>query len=215
MYDDNWAVSCDGELIRFSAIWRPVVKVRSLKIPVMLSLLSCTAGVAQAATSDETAIRGIESAQEQAWNAHDAHAYMQLFTPDAVVINVLGWQWKGREEAEQKLGDAFSFVFAQSRLTVDDVKIRTLSPDLALAYVIWTMVGAKSPDASGGNIPQHGIQTQLLQKTNGRWLILSFQNTNSIPERPFPKATAQPPANTEPMRRCFLANRDGKCLIRK
>jgi len=191
------------------------VKVRSLKIRVMVSSLACAAGVAQAATSDDTAIRNIEAAQEIAWNAHDARAYMQLFTPDAVIINVLGWQWKSRKEAEQKLGDAFSFVFAQSKLVVDDVKVRSLSPDLALAYVTWTMVGAKSPDGSGGNIPQHGIQTQLLQKADGRWLILSFQNTNSVPERPFPKSAAQIPTNAEPTRRCFLANRDGKCLIRK
>jgi uncharacterized protein (TIGR02246 family) len=190
------------------------VKIRSIKFPAM-SLLLCAAGVSQAATSDESAIQSVQSAQETAWNAHDAHAYAQLFTPDAVVINVLGWQWKSREEAEQKLGAAFSFVFAQSKLHVDGVKVRSLTPNLALAYVTWTMSGARSPDGSGSNIPQRGIQSQVLQKADGQWRILSFQNTSAVPERPFPTAATQMPSSAEPKQRCFLANRDGKCLIKK
>jgi len=34
--------------------------------------------------------------------------------------------------------------------------------------------------------PREGIQLQVLRKSGGGWLIESFQNTNSIPERPFP-----------------------------
>jgi hypothetical protein len=31
-----------------------------------------------------------------------------------------------------------------------------------------------------------GVQTQVLEKRAGRWLISEFQNTDSVPERPFP-----------------------------
>jgi hypothetical protein len=65
------------------------------------------------------------------------------------------------------------------------VTVRFLTPDLAVAHVIWSMAGATSPDGLGSNIPQRGIQTQLLRKIGNRWLIASFQNTNSVPERPF------------------------------
>lgn len=35
-------------------------------------------------------------------------------------------------------------------------------------------------------IPRQGIQLQILEKRAGTWLIASFQNTNSVPEAPFP-----------------------------
>jgi uncharacterized protein (TIGR02246 family) len=176
----------------------------TLSALVGLLISSATAHAAPAAAT----IRDVEAAQESAWNAHDAHAYAQTFTPDAVLINVLGWQWHGSAEIEQKLGDAFSFVFAQSRLHIEDVSVRSVSDDLALAYVTWSMTGAKSPDGSGGNIPEHGIQTQLLKRSQGRWQIASFQNTNKVPERAFPRVAP-------PVRKCLLANREGKCIIQK
>jgi len=51
------------------------------------------------------------------------------------------------------------------------------------------MVGAKTPP----NIPEprQGIQTLTLRKQAGKWLIAAFQNTNAVPETPFPKG---PPA---------------------
>ncbi len=55
------------------------------------------------------------------------------------------------------------------------------------------MTGARTP--KGIPEPQQGIQLQVLQKQSGKWLIASFQNTNSIPERPFPKG---PPPAPEP-----------------
>ena len=58
------------------------------------------------------------------------------------------------------------------------------SPTIAVTHVRWTMEGARPPP--GGPEPREGIQIQVLQKTKGHWLIVSLQNTNGIPERPFP-----------------------------
>jgi len=49
--------------------------------------------------------------------------------------------------------------------------------------------GARTPP--GMPEPRRGIQLQVLTKENNEWLIASFQNTNSIPEFPFP--TGPPP----------------------
>jgi hypothetical protein len=38
-----------------------------------------------------------------------------------------------------------------------------------------------------------GIQIQVLRETGGQWLIASFQNTNSVPESPFPKGPPSAP----------------------
>jgi uncharacterized protein (TIGR02246 family) len=140
-----------------------------------------------AAGTDEGAIRELQVRQESAWNAHDAHAYAQLFTVDADTVNVLGWWWKSRAELEQKLHVGFSSVFAQSQLHVEETTIRFLTPQVAIAHVRWSMTGADSPDGSGKNIPKTGIQTQTLFKAAGAWHIAAFQNANSQPERSFSK----------------------------
>jgi hypothetical protein len=41
-----------------------------------------------------------------------------------------------------------------------------------------------------GPEPRQVIQTQVLQNLGGKWLIAGFQNTNGVPERPFPQAGA-------------------------
>ena len=141
--------------------------------------------------ADEAAIRDLEKRQEQAWNAHDAKAYANLFTENGDCVNVVGWWWKGRGEIEKKLTDAYVFVFHESVLTIKDVDIKFLGADIAIAHVRWTMTGAKTP--KGIPEPQQGLQTHTLQKqSDGQWLIAAFQNTNAIPEMPFPKGP--PPA---------------------
>jgi uncharacterized protein (TIGR02246 family) len=143
-----------------------------------------------AATSDdESAIRQVQTLQADAWNRHDALAYAALFTEDGDCVNVVGWWWKGRAQIESKLTAAFGFVFRESQLTITETSVRFLSPTIAIAHVSWTMTGAKTPP--GIPEPKQGIEIQVLQKKSGHWLIESFQNTNALPERPFPPG---PPA---------------------
>ena len=151
-------------------------------------LASILAWCSATAQSNEDAIRTFEAQQETSWNAHDAKAYTDCFAADADLVNVLGWWWKSRAEALEKLTGAFSTVFSKTHLHFDSVSIRLLSSEIAVAHVVWSMTGALSPDGSGSNIPQKGIQTQVLQKRDSGWTIVSFQNTNAVPERPFPTA---------------------------
>jgi uncharacterized protein (TIGR02246 family) len=144
-----------------------------------------------ASEADESAIRALQARQAAAWNAHDAAAYANLFTPDGDIVNVLGWWWRGRAEIQSKLTDAFAWVFRDSKLTITDVHTRFVDRATAIVHVRWTMDGAKVPPGAPAP-PREGIQLQVLRKANGQWLIASFQNTNSIPETPFPKGP--PPA---------------------
>jgi uncharacterized protein (TIGR02246 family) len=144
-----------------------------------------TLRAAPAPATDEGAIRELQARQESAWNAHDAHAYSQLFTQDADTVNVLGWWWKSRAELEQKLSAGFASVFSHSHLHIDAVTVRFLTPEVAIAHVEWSMTGAGSPDGSGNNIPKKGIQTQTLYKSATGWHIAAFQNANVLPERSF------------------------------
>jgi uncharacterized protein (TIGR02246 family) len=162
---------------------------------LLLSLLASVAlgGGASAATlDDESAIRQLQVSQADAWNRHDAAAYAALFTEDGDCINVLGWWWKGRAQIESKLNAAFAFVFHESQLTVTDTAVRFLSPTIAIAHVSWTMTGARTPP--GMPEPKQGIQSQVVEKKSGHWLIQAFQNTNGLPERPFPAGPPSAPA---------------------
>ena len=161
----------------------------------VLRLIALAAGVivpplATAQLSDEAAIVQLQTRQADAWNRHDAAAYARLFTEDGDVVNVLGWLWRGRAEIERKLTAAFAFVFKDSKLAITDVRVRPLGSTVAVAHVRWTMTGARTPP--GMAEPREGIQLQVLAKQGNEWLIASFQNTNSIPEFPFP--SGPPPA---------------------
>lgn len=148
---------------------------------------------AVASQADEAAIRDVQARQAAAWNAHDAVAYANLFSEDGDVVNVLGWWWQGRSEIQSKLSDAFAWVFRDSRLTIADVHTRFIDASTAIVHVRWTLDGAKVPPGAPAP-PREGVQLQVLRKTGDRWLITSFQNTNSVPETPFPKGPPSAPA---------------------
>jgi uncharacterized protein (TIGR02246 family) len=152
----------------------------------VLALSLAPSPVAAQAGGDETQIRAVEAAQAAAWNAHDSARYAALFTADAQVVNVLGWHWRSRQELQTKLAAAFASVFARSTMTIVGTDVQWVKPDVAVAHVTWTMTGAASPTGAGSDAPEQGIQTQVLVKRAGTWRISAFQNTNSVPERPFP-----------------------------
>ena len=84
---------------------------------------------------NEAQIRNVvQTQQQEAWNRHDAKAYSALFTQDADLINVVGWWWKGRPQIEQKLTDAYTFVFRESTLNINEVEVKFLTPD-----ILWRM----------------------------------------------------------------------------
>ncbi|HST30877.1 MAG TPA: SgcJ/EcaC family oxidoreductase [Chthoniobacterales bacterium] len=169
---------------------------RSVSQAVILLVLVCSSSFAANPPTDEIAIRALESRQPEAWNKHDAKAYANLFTDDGDCVNIVGWWWKGRAEIEKKLTAAYVYVFKESRLDISDVQIRFLTSDTAVAHVHWTMTGARTP--TGIPMPQEGIQTHVLQKQNGQWLIAAFQNTLSKPEMPFPKGPVAPDTAGKP-----------------
>jgi uncharacterized protein (TIGR02246 family) len=165
-------------------------------LPFILAMLAASTQKTLSAdqSQDEAEIRNlVQTRQQEAWNRHDAKAYAALFTEDGDLVNVVGWWWKGRPQIEQKLTEAYIFVFRESTLTVNEVQVKFLAPDIAVAHVHWSMVGAKTPP----NIPEprQGIQTLTLRKQAGKWLIAAFQNTNAVPETPFPKGPPIAPSS--------------------
>jgi uncharacterized protein (TIGR02246 family) len=163
---------------------------------LIMALVSATAAADR--QGDEAAIRDlVQTRQQQAWNQHNAKAYAALFAEDGDLVNVVGWWWRGRKEIESKLTDAFAFVFRESTLTITEVNVRFLTSEIAVAHMRWTMSGARTPPTIPE--PREGLQTIVLQKFGANWMIAAFQNTNHVPEVPFPKPpSAQGPASQPP-----------------
>ena len=176
-----------------------------------------------AIAADQT-IDQFETAQQAAWNAHDAAAYAAAFDQNANIITSLGWHWAGQAEAARNLGDGFKFVYAHAQLRVSDAQVRTLTPELALVTLSWSINGARTLDTGLQAGEQRGVETQLLQRRGESWLILSQQDTAAAPvpaplraSTQSPEQATQPattfPATPPPVRRCIVARANGGCLI--
>lgn len=159
-------------------------------------MASCSVPMPMAAPEDKVAIRALAVLQADAWNRHDAKAYADLFAADCDVVNVVGNWWNGRVELERELSAAHATTFKNSTLTFTDVQVRFLTPQLAIAHMRWTMTGAVPP--SGFPPIKQGIQTLVLQKQAGHWLIDAFQNTNAISGgTPAATSLADPPSSAD------------------
>lgn len=167
------------------------MKAHPLLVLLLFGLLSSFPSGGRAQGTDDTAIKTLQARQADAWNRHDAKAYAALFAEDGDVVNVLGWWWRGRAQIERKLTVAFAGIFRDSHLAITEVTVRQLDDSLAVAHVRWEMHGAKAPPGASAP-PRQGIQLQVLRKAGGSWHIVSFQNTNSLPERPFAPAARSP-----------------------
>jgi uncharacterized protein (TIGR02246 family) len=195
--------------------------MKQLARTIVIGSLAVGVGTTAHAAEDN-AVQAFEDTQQASWNAHDARAYASAFSDDAEVVNSLGWRWTGRGETERMIGDGFKLVYAQSRLQTTVVTIRALSPQLMSVVLKWSMTDARAPDGGAPLGPQNGFESQLLQRGEGGWQILSQQDTVTLSPPALPAeaasttAAASPasfPTTPPPVRRCILAHAAGGCLI--
>ena len=142
--------------------------------------------------SDQAAIRQTVMGLQDAWNRHDMKAFANLFAEDADFVNVAGAWWKGRAEIEEKHRAVHATIFRDSTLSIEEVDVRFLTPDIAIAHVFTVLVGQKMPDGTAVP-PRRALLTQVLQKQSEKWMIVASQNTDVRP--PTPPATVH---TTEP-----------------
>jgi uncharacterized protein (TIGR02246 family) len=190
------------------------------KLTYVASALILAASSAPAYAADPS-IEAFEAAQAAAWNAHDAATYTAAFDPDADIVTANGWHWAGQAEAARNLADGFKIVFARARFGVSEVEARALAPDVSLVTLAWVLDGARTIDGAQEAGPQHGFETQVLQRRGTGWAILSQQDTAAGAPLPqseaYPDRTATPatafPTTPPPVRRCVIARANGDCVL--
>lgn len=164
--------------------------MRTWLLIVVFALTATTCQAQETGRAGDTqAIRRILDTYQTAWNAHDAHAFAQIFASDAQFVNVRGIVYPGgRAGIEKAHAPLFKTMFRQSHNTTNGVRLRFLRPDVAVADVRWQMMG--STDHQGRLRPLvRGLRNMVLTKTHGRWQIVEFHNMEIEP----PPVTTQSP----------------------
>lgn len=160
---------------------------------VMIMLLASLVGAGQSISQnpDEQDIRKVALGLQEAWNHHDMKAFASCFAQDADFVNVGGQWWKGRTEIEEKHAAVHATIFRESTLSIDEVNVRFLAPEIAVAHVLTTLAGQKT--AEGAVVAQRKtLLTLVLQRQTGKWAIAAAHNTDI---RPPGQPAATPPKN--------------------
>ena len=127
---------------------------------------------------DESAVRDVLAEYAVAWNGHDAAAFGRLFAENCDYLNVSGSHWKGVQEIVQRQGELFRKSLKSAVRTLTGVEVRFSTPDVALVHATWDVTGWSRPTGEAVRVLKE-ITTATMVKTNGRWLITGFQNTES------------------------------------
>jgi uncharacterized protein (TIGR02246 family) len=140
---------------------------------------------------DEAAIKQVAMAWQEGWNKHDAAGLAALLVEDVDFVTVVGPEgWlKGRKKFQDYTAEIHKRYFKDSVWTTKETRVRFLRPDVAVAHVLWSHLGANVPlPGRRPDVPQPGIFTWVLEKRDGKWLVVASQNTESPPPgipRPF------------------------------
>jgi uncharacterized protein (TIGR02246 family) len=105
----------------------------------------------------------------RAWNDRDPAAIASLFDEDAEFVNVTGLCWHDRESIRKAHADGDA---CKSQLTMDDLKVKWLTADVAIVHGRMTLAAQ-----GDGAAPHHTVVTFVVHRVLDRWRCASAQNT--------------------------------------
>jgi uncharacterized protein (TIGR02246 family) len=147
---------------------------------VLLLLAACGGAPAYDPAAEEAAIRHVIADMETAWNRGDFRSYMAGFkNPDVVFVSRGAFQQGWQGTLDHYVRDYGGSPERRGRLHFWDIRIEMLGPDAA------QLVGRYRLE--GGDHPQDGINTRLMRKVDGRWVIalnhVSSREVSPLPGR--------------------------------
>ena len=116
------------------------------------------------AAAEKKAIVQVIGAMEAAWNRGDFRGYMAGFKkPDVVFVSKGRFQKDWQGTLDHYIRDYGGAPERRGRLHFWDIRIELLSPDAAQLVSRYRLDRPKNP--------QDGINTRLMRKVDGRWVI--------------------------------------------
>lgn len=147
--------------------------MKKILLTVSLSLFSCLS-FAQGKT-DEQAIKNQLHAFLTSWNNHNFNDMKTYTTEDVEWVNVVGMWWKGRKEVQFAHQAAHNTMFKNVPLEQKQATVRFITPDVAVAHVVWYYGEFTTPDGSkAGNTDD--LATLVFVKKKGKWLLTAGEN---------------------------------------
>ena len=134
----------------------------------LFALLLATAGCARCAEVDAAAetraIRAVIANMESAWNRGDFRGYMQGFkNPDVVFVSRGQFQRDWQGTLDHYARDYGGSPERRGRLHFWDIRVEMLAPDAAQLISRYRLDRPQDP--------QDGINTRLMRKVDGHWVI--------------------------------------------
>ena len=164
----------------FSGKDHPMFFARMAFASMIVGLATVCVAQGLGTADDEIAIQKVIGEMTAGFNNHDAEASTRMYKTDADFVSVRGEVGIGRDAAEKGLRRIFETRAKAATLKTEDVKIRFIRPDVALAHVTNELSGLVSPD--GQALPsQRELSLRVFVKDDGMWRVASFHNTKVSP----------------------------------
>ena len=143
---------------------------------LLLATTSCGRSSSFDAAAEESQIRRVITDMEAAWNRGDFRGYMAGFkNPDVVFVSRGEIQRDWRGTLDHYVRDYGGAPERRGQLHFSDIRIEMLGPDAAQLISHYRL--ERLPD------PQDGINTRLMRKVDGRWVIALNHVSSKEPAR--------------------------------
>jgi len=145
--------------------------LRTFALVVLFALVAackpaaqCEPAAAIDAEAEKQAIRAVIARMEAAWNRGDFRGYMEGFAnPDVVFVSRGQFQKDWQGTLDHYVRDYGSSEETRGKVHFFDIRIEMLAPDAAQLISRYQL---ERP-----NQPQDGINTRLMRKRDGKWVI--------------------------------------------
>jgi uncharacterized protein (TIGR02246 family) len=140
---------------------------------VMIAAANASAQKTDDKNADETAIRAQVEQMAKGWNAKSGAEFAKPFAEDADYVVINGMQIKGRTAIAKGHQGIFDTFYKNSTISYTVDSIRFLRSDVAVVHLGGTLKVTEGKETRAGN----ARMTLVMTKTNGKWEIAAFQNT--------------------------------------
>ena len=145
------------------------MRLSALLMPLLLCVAACSPTSppppsAQTEQAEKQAILDVIARMEAAWNRGDFRGYMEGFAnPDVVFVSKGRFQQGWQGTLDHYIRDYGGSPERRGKLHFFDIRVEMLAPDAA------QLISRYKLDRPSN--PQDGINTRLMRKRNGKWVI--------------------------------------------
>jgi len=159
--------------------------MRAIRIAVITFLLGASFAAAQS-KPDEAAIHSLLEEEIATSNHGDADGYSKHFATDGTFTNVRGLFYTGHQAFRDRHEVIFKGPFLGTKLQLQVVSLRFLTPDVAICETLSWVSGFKSGPPPNLYVDAKGrLRTRLLlvlAKRSGEWQIVVYHNVDLKPD---------------------------------